>query len=313
VPGPFPAGSALRRGGTAWVYGEDPDRLLGGALAWATSTGAAELHLIAEAGTGMLARRAAAFSPAPLVWRLEGRDLRPARPEPLGPEPVPPALSPPVSAALAAARAAGADVVTEHGVISVEVLGLEVARVEAGPDGPELSIGVGRHDREARRTVNAGLPSGGRDPAAELRGVVNQVQGRRRGGGPAHPANQLAPERWLRAVLVRRPALVGAASLEPVSPPVPRPHLRARAVAPAVGADAGGARLAVVCSTGVDPELVPAAVDVRLAAGLDGGVGRLALVVPERDDHPVTRRLAAMLAEPAEIRTVPSDWRLLAP
>ena len=297
----------------AWVYGEDPDRLLGGALAWATSAGVAELHVIAEAGTGLLARRAAAFSPAPRVWRLEGRDLHPAGPDPIPPEPSPPALSAPVSAALAAARAEGADVVTEHGVISVEVLGLEVARVEAVPGGSELSIGVGRHDREARRMVTAGFPSGGRDPAAELRAVVGQVQVRRRGGGPAHPANQLAPERWLRAVLVRRPDIVGAASLGPVSPPVPRPNLRARAVAPAVGTDAGGARLAVVCSTGVDPELVPAAVDVRLAAGVEGGAGRLTLVVPERDDHPVTRRLAAMLAEPAEIRTVASDWRSIPP
>lgn len=265
--------------------------------------------MIAEAGTGMLARRAVAFSPAPRVWRLEGRDLRPAGPEPLLPEPAPPALSAPVSAALAAARAEGADVVTEHGVISVEVLGLEVARFEAGPEGPELSIGVGRHDRDARRMVSAG----GQDAAAELRGVVSQVQLRRRGGGPAHPANQLAPERWLRAVLVRRPDIVGASYLEPVSPPVPRPNLRARAVAPAVGTDAGGARLAVVCSTGVDPELVPGAVDVRLAAEAQGGPGRLALVVPDRDDHPVTRRLVAMLAEPAEIRTVPSDWHSIPP
>ncbi|HET6811855.1 MAG TPA: hypothetical protein VFH50_12675 [Acidimicrobiales bacterium] len=293
------------------MYGEDPEHLLGGALAWATTAGVAELHLIAEAGTGMLARRAAAFSPAPRVWRLQGRDLHPAPPEDLVPEPGPPVLSVAVSAALAAARADGADVVTEHGVVSVEVLGLEVARVEGGPDGPELSIGVGRHDREARRLVNAGLPSRGQDPAAELRGVVSQVQVHRRGGGPAHPANQLAPERWLRAVLVRRPELVGAAALEPVSPPLPRPHLRARAVAPAVGTDTGGERLAVVCSTGVDPELVPAAVDVRLAAEREGRVARLAVVVPERDDHPVTRRLVAMLAEPAEIRTVPSDWRAL--
>ena len=313
MPAPFPAGSTLRRGATAWVYGEDPDRLLGGALAWATATGVAELHVIAEAGTGMLARRAAAFSPAPRVWRLEGRDLRPAPPEPLVREPAPPVPNAAVSAALAAARAEGADVVSEHGVISVEVLGLEVARVEAGPDGPELSIGVGRHDREARRAVNAGHRPGDQDPAAELRAVVIQVQARRRGGGPAHPANQLAPERWLRAVLVRRPGLVGAASLEPVPPPVPRAHLRARAVAPALGSDPRGARLAVVCSTGVDPELVPSAVDVRLAAEVQGKLARLALAVPERDDHPVTRRLAAMLAEPAEIRTVPADWRALEP
>jgi hypothetical protein len=32
--------------------------------------------------------------------------------------------------------------------------------------------------------------------------------------------------------------------------------------------------------------------------------------VPERDDHPVTRALAARLLRPAEIRTVAPDWRL---
>jgi hypothetical protein len=266
-----------------------------------------ELHVVAEEGTGMLARRAAAFSVAPRIWHLEGRALQPARAQPLPPEPDPPELTAPLRAALEAARSEGAEVVAEHGVISVEVLGLEVARVEAGPDGPELSIGVGRHDREARRTVHAGLPGNARDPVGDLRGVVSQVQARRWGGGPSHPANQLAPERWLRALLVRRPELVGAASLVPVSPPVQRSNLRSRAVAPAVGTDGGGDRMAVVCSTGVDPELVPAAVDVRVGAG----PCRLVLVVPERDDQPVTRRLVGMLSNPAEIRTVPSDWREL--
>ena len=307
--GPFPGGATLRRGATAWVLGEDPDRLLGGALVWAGSAGVAELHLIAEVGAGNLSRRAQAFSSPPQVWHLEGRDLRPAGPEPLPPEPDTPPLTEELTVALDAARAEGADVVSEHGVVSVEVLGLEVARVEPGPDGPELSIGVGRHDREARRTLRAGYPAGAADAAAELRGVVSQVRVRRRGGATAHQANQLAPERWLRALLVRRPELAGAARLAPVSPPRARPNMRARAVAPAVGTDPDGVGVVVVCSVGVDPELVPTAVDVRLAAGRRGGAGRLALVVPERDDHPVTRRLAAMLAEPAQIRSVPSDWK----
>jgi hypothetical protein len=36
------------------------------------------------------------------------------------------------------------------------------------------------------------------------------------------------------------------------------------------------------------------------------------LVLPERDDHPVHRSLSALLVEPAEVRTVPDDWRSLA-
>jgi hypothetical protein len=67
--------------------------------------------------------------------------------------------------------------------------------------------------------------------------------------------------------------------------------------------------LVVVCSTGVDVDLVPTAVDARLA---DGREARLVLVVPERDDHPAHATLAASLVEPAEVRTVPDDWRVLA-
>jgi hypothetical protein len=52
--------------------------------------------------------------------------------------------------------------------------------------------------------------------------------------------------------------------------------------------------------------LVPLATDARLA---DGRNPRLVLAVPEGDDHPVTRRLAAALVEPAEVVTVPADWR----
>jgi hypothetical protein len=62
----------------------------------------------------------------------------------------------------------------------------------------------------------------------------------------------------------------------------------------------------VVCSVGVDTALVPLATDARLA---DGRNPRLVLAVPEGDDHPVTRRLAAALVEPAEVVTVPADWR----
>jgi hypothetical protein len=51
---------------------------------------------------------------------------------------------------------------------------------------------------------------------------------------------------------------------------------------------------------------VPAAADARLAHARDA---RLVLVVPERDAHPVTAALAAELVHPAEVVTVPDDWR----
>lgn len=312
--GPFPAGATLRRGATAWIHSEDSSRLLGGALAWAGSAGATELHLLVESEWGILARRAAAFSVPPRVWKVSGRNLHEAEPDPLPLPAGPPEMPPDVAHVVGAVTAPDVEVVAEHGVLSVEVMGLEVARVEAGPEGARLAVGVGRHDREARRMVHAGMAGGPPDPAGELQRAVEQVRARRVAGAPAHPANQLATERWLRALVVRRPELVGAAGLTPVPPPLPRANLRARSVAPAVGRDADGAPLVVVFSTGVDPELVPTAADVRLAtSGAPGPKPRLVLVVPERDDHPVTRRLAGMLVEPAEVRTVPSSWREIRP
>ncbi|MCU1485234.1 MAG: hypothetical protein JWN67_1980, partial [Actinomycetia bacterium] len=67
------------------------------------------------------------------------------------------------------------------------------------------------------------------------------------------------------------------------------------------GIDAEGRPVVVVASVGVDLDLVPAAADARLA---DGRGARLVLAVAERDAHPVTRALAAALADPAEIVTV---------
>lgn len=154
----------------------------------------------------------------------------------------------------------------------------------------------------------AARPGPGRaGPADVLSDVVEQVRTRRRAGAPSHPANILAPERWLRSVVIRNPDLVGAAELSPASPPEERPNLRANAVAPALGTDADGTPVVVVCSTGIDPELVPAAAEVRASA--PGARARLVLVVPARDDHPMTRHLAARLVVPAEVTPVPDDWR----
>jgi hypothetical protein len=89
---------------------------------------------------------------------------------------------------------------------------------------------------------------------------------------------------------------------------VERTDLRQPAPAPAGGVDLSGRPIVVVCSTGIDVDLVPAAADARLSDGRDA---RLVLVVPEGDDHPVTHALAAALADPAEVVTLPGDWRAL--
>ena len=139
-------------------------------------------------------------------------------------------------------------------------------------------------------------------PATEaLAAAVRTVAEHRRPGAEPHPLNRLARERWLRRVLVEHPERVGARHLAPADSPVVLDDLGKSAPAPAAGVDQEGAPLLVVCSVGIDLDLVPAAADARLA---DGSEPRLVLAVPPRDDHPVTRQLVAELVVPVDIVTV---------
>jgi len=323
VADPLPLGAALREagGGRGWVLvdaegagagagGEDGGAALGGALAWALSRSVRELNLLVEGPAGALARRAALFAEPIEVWRVDGARVEAAPPAPIEPEP---ALAPAVAAAAGGLQAAGLTPVAEHGTLHGEVLGLEVARVEPdGAGGARRRVGVGRYERELYEVQHGGAP-----PDEALADAVAHVRALRRPGAAPHPANQLAPERWLRAVLIAEPGLVGADRLEPVAPPAARAGVRERGPAFALGAGPDGTML-VACSTGVDLGLVPAAADARLALaeGRSGaghappaGPIRLVLAVPEGDDHAVTRRLAAALREPAAVVTIPRDWR----
>jgi len=260
-------------------------------MAWAWSV-SAELTVYAGFDeAGVVARRAALFSSAPAVLRPDGRPVEPA-PFPTWP---PPDLS-----LVPVIEAAGAVPLVEGGVLRAEVLGLEVARVVDGI----LWVGVGRNDR--------------RESAGELPSVVALVRRHRRHGVPSHPANLLARSRWLRSVLVGRPSLIGMAALAPLEPPAV--SLSGSGLSGLAGSFAGpafsgpapalGAGAIVVASVGVDPDLVPAAADARLLHGSDLP---LVLVVPEGDDHPVTRGLAAALRRPAMVVTVPRDWAARGP
>jgi hypothetical protein len=292
-PAPMPGGAALVAGGRAVVLAEDaPARSLGPALAWARQAGASRLDLLVDADAGLLARRAAEFVTPVDVWWVQGRELHPVEPEPLVPSA---AAAPEALDAAALVRQAGADIVVEHGVVSGEVLGLEVARVVGGA----LEIGVGRHDREAFAMLHGEVP-----PAEALATVIAAVREARHPERPDHPLRRLAQERWLREVLVANPSLAGVERLERHEGPVPRPGVKD--TWPAVAAGDGAV---VVCSVGIDLDLVPFAADARLAVDASA---RLVIVVPERDAHPVTRALAAALREPAEVVALPGDWRSLA-
>ena len=289
MPAPFPGGAARSAGAQGWLLIEsDPSRALGKAMAWGRQHGLHDVHLFVEDAAGVLARRAALFSNPPTIWWLRGAELYATDPEPF------PATrtthdTPELRLLL---ENAGLEVVIEHDHVAGELRGLEVARVAGG----RLEVGVGEADRELTAMLHGDLA-----PADALDRVVAIVQEHRRPEAPPHPLNQLVPERWLRWTLRNDPGRLGLDRLEPAPSPRPRAGLRERDIACATAADA-----VVVCSVGVDLDLVPAAAEARLALQEDA---RLLLVVPERDDHPVTRALANRLKHPAEVVALSGDWR----
>jgi hypothetical protein len=289
-PGAIGGGAAVMRAGEAWVLADEtPSRFLGPAMAWAGQQGATALHLLAESEAGQLARRAGRFKEPPTVWAVSGRELSLAAPSPL---PAPASIDPRVIPLMEVITAAGATPVVEHGVLTGEVIGLEVCRAIVDPhvDVVRLEVGVGVHDREAFTLLHGDVPT----PEA-LAKVVNVVRQHRLPRADPHPLNRLAPERALRARLVSEPGLVGLASLSEAPPPLARAGVEERWPAVAVGVDEAGRSTVVVCSHGIDLDLVPYATDAC-------GVGdRLIIALPRRDAHPITVMLAQRLREPAEV------------
>jgi hypothetical protein len=284
------------------LAGDEPGRALGRALAWANQVGASRLDLLVDEGAGALTRRAGQFRLPVTVWWVQGRDLHRVEPEPIA-QPSPP--DPRAVDLAPLLRAAGADVVIEDGVVKGEVLGLEVARVVLDGALAKVDVGVGRHDREAFAMVHGNLPA----PDA-LAKVVAAAREHRRPGPVDHPLRRLVQERWLREIVLADPSVAGAASLERIEVPVPRDSVKDVIPAAAAGVDTEGRPVVVVCSVGIDIDLVPTAADTRLHSDPDA---RLVLVVPERDDHPVTRALAALLHGPADILPISGDWRSATP
>ena len=311
-PVTFPSGAATLVDADAWVLLDDnPAGSLGVALAWAQRHDASHLHVVAGAGTGVLARQAGAFSLETTVWATDAARLVPAVADP------PPPLLEPGVAELAAAAIlvdAGATVVVEHGVVRAEVLGLEVARVVTVDGVVVVQPGVGRNDRDGHAMV-AGAAAGDADVVgATLERVVAEV--RRHRNGPVadrHPLGRMARGRWLRHLLTIHPDLVGASRLEAVEPTVVRQTV-ADGAAFAAGELADGTPVVVGCAGGIDLGLVPEAADVRLSvAHREGTEPRLVLAAAGRDLHPVVRRMADALVEPAEVVSLPDDWHVRTP
>lgn len=287
-------GAAVKAGDEVFVLvDERHERGLGMSLAWAAKHGAGRLHVLAERGTGTLARRAAEFTMDIDVWHVDQRSVIPAIATPLTPE----ARAPETHMSFVDTIAdAGADVVIEHGTVCGEVRGLEVCRVVTdqftGVD--RLEVGVGAHDREA-----FGLMHGDTPTVDSLRRIVDVVRRHRATGADPHPLNRLGGERALRSRVVDDPSMVGLAMLTPAAPAEPRPNLKDPVPCVALGTAPDGHAVITVFSSGIDLDVVPFAADARLFHGSPDT--ELVIVVPERDASPVTRRTASMLRHPARV------------
>ena len=295
---------------------ERTERALGGALAPAVRAGCDNVHVFAETHSGVLARRAACFEPAPVVWQIEGAHATVAEAAARPTEPPPPR----VPELVALLGAAGVEVTVEHGVITGEVEGLEVARIVAAATGGDtapgdaahagatdedstewqIEVGVGAHDREAFSLLHADEPT----PEA-IRRVAEVVRAHRSPGASPHPLNRLSAARWLRAFLIRRPDLVGAGRLRASSSPLPRGGPKEPAPAVAYGLTPDGRRLVVVVCVGIDLNVVPLAADARLFLDPDA---ELVVALPRRDAHDVIKNMSARLRRPAQIVEVDDRW-----
>ncbi len=295
----FGRGAALVADGTAWVLlDEHPERGLGAALAWASrQADVGDVAIIAEAATGVLARRAALFSTPATVWHAVERVLVPAVAEPY---PTVADIDPLHAIWRPVIAEGGAEPVEEHGVLAGEIRGLEVCRVvtDAHTGETRLEVGVGVHDRESFMTLHGNRPT-----VEALAGVVDAVARHRSVGAPLHPLNRLGAERFLRWQVLQQPERVGAARLRVADPPVPRANLKDPVPCVAIGESPSGEALVVVCSVGIDLDLVPFAVDARQMHLPDAPDAVVVLLVPERDASPVTRRLAEQAVGPVRIVT----------
>lgn len=291
---PFGRGAALVADGTAWVLlDEHPERGLGAALAWLSKQAPVErLALLTEQSSGLLARRAPLFTVPIEVWHVVERLLVPAVVEPH-----PAAVG--VDAEHEALRdlivAGGAEPLVEHGVLRGEVRGLEVCRAVTDEFTGEvrLEVGVGAHDREAFLMLHGARPT-----IEALAEVSERVRSHREMDATPHPLNRFGAERFLRWRCLTEPSLIGASELRPVDPPVVRANVKDPVPCVAVGSASDASDVVAVFSTGIDLDLVPFAVDAR---AMHSPHARLVLVVPSRDESPITGAVAAMAIDPPSL------------
>jgi hypothetical protein len=311
-------------GGVAYCQTAE-ERGLGGVLRWALANGAQSLTVIADAEvSGTIARRADLIDFDITVWASTGPDVVPATKTA---QRIPPELPAEYRRFGALIAEAGARPIDDHGMLVAEVAGLEVARVvdmadaanmanaghivDAGEvvdvgvsdvnSGPTLAVGVGQADRELQDYIHGHL-----DDDANLRRAIAAVVQHRNPGSGVHPLARVARQRWLRSLLLDDPSLLGLQRLEPLIPLRPRHTVLGDEPSAAAGATNGGAEVdvVVVCSVGVDLDLLPEAADYR---DRDHPGAELIVVVPERDRQLSAGPLAALIPN-LRLESIPEPW-----
>ena len=289
VPVEFAFGDAALDGSTGWIFvSEQHDRAIGPALLWAAKHQVQAVNILSEKSAGVLARRASLFAHQSTVWSVRDGNVVAAEAEKVLGESTVTKAHEQFASMIAES---GAEVVREHGVLSGEVMGLEVCRVIDDNDEARLEIGVGVHDRETFQLLhgkNATLQS--------LQNVVEIVGKHRAEGSEQHPLNRLGAERLLRHRIVSNPQLIGLSTAQIAEPPVKRLNVKDAVPCVAVGKDEEGHDVVVVCTASVDVDVVAFAADARLRISPKAN---LLIATHINNVVPALKKLANSLVEPA--------------
>lgn len=287
-------GPAVVADGSGWLVAVDHEHhALSVGLLWAHGAGVEELNLVVGSDRApTFARRARNFVPRVVVWTYRDNVLVETAPIDHEPQRGVPASHERFASLIADC---GVDVVREHGVLTGEVLGLEVCRVVDDPDatdGVRLEIGVGAHDRETFRLVHGAVATG-----EQLIDVARTVTAIRSDASAQHPLARLGIERLLRSRVVASPGIVGARALRVAEPPVRRENVKDPVPCVAVGESTNGSPLVVTCTAIADLDVVPFGADARDRLRTDA---ELVIVAAPGNVTPSIRRLAGLLERPAK-------------
>ncbi len=274
---PFGAGLTHQHRGALYVT-RDHIRTIGPTLLWMQKHHLTEVDLVIEGDAGIPARRAQSLICDLRVWQMLNGTLQPATPAPHLPKIQPPDSHEQFTGLI---QHCGAEVVREHGILTGEVLGLEVCRVVDTPDGPKLEVGVGAIDRETFQLVHAHRSI--EDSLTEVATIVKQ---HRQPGAPHHPLGKMAGERLLRHHVLNNPHLINAKELQPAEPPVPSTSLRDHNPCVATGTDTENTPIVAVFTDTIDIDIIGFAID---AIEREHPTAELTLVAEPRSITPSLR------------------------